>query len=1186
MKWTKQQKKVIDVRNKNVLVSAAAGSGKTAVLVERIISLITDEDNPINIDRLLVVTFTNAAAAQMRERIGKAIENQLLKTPDNINLQKQLTLLHTAHITTIHSFCLNVIRNYFYTIDLDPSFRMAEESEITLLKSDVISNILDRYYEEGSEEFLKFVESYSNSKSDIALEEIILKLYDFSISYPWPKEWIEEKEKVFSLNSVEELDQIGWIKDLVKYIKFIIDDLLAINNQIIDICQLPDGPSAYLLSILSDQDMLKELKKIDKYSDYYNALSNITFKRLSGKKEENVSKENKEKAKGLREQVKKALNDIVKQFYFQEPEEMIKDMLSVKEVMSVLFKITSDFIDEFALKKQEKNIIDFNDLEHLALEILIDKKDGLVRPTDAALELSEHFVEISIDEYQDSNLVQETILNSISKEREGKPNIFMVGDVKQSIYKFRLAMPELFMGKFNDYNIEDEIDGQENLYQRIDLDKNFRSRDIVLNCVNDIFKQIMRKDAGGIDYDINAFLKVGADYENTKKTANSIECLLVTTNDREIEGRMIAKKIQELVDPLDGLMILDDKSKEYRLAKYSDIVILLRTMKGWGDVFVDSLMQEGIPAYTETSTGYFQTLEIKTLTSLLQIIDNPRQDIALAAVLLSPIVGISTNDLARIKAFHKKDSLYNALLIFADESDEGQVKVVINKFLTMLNEFRYMVSYKPIAELIMEILDKTNYYHYVSVLPGGERRQGNIDLLISHAKRFGQGSNKGLFHFVRYIEKLKKYDVDFGEAAANGENDNTVRIMTIHKSKGLEFPIVFLSGAGKEFNMMDARDKILFHFENGVGPDYIDLDKRTKVATIIKKVIQNNITIENLGEELRVLYVALTRAKEQLIISGHIKDNDNVVGKDISFYDIISAKTYLDWIIPSLVNAGYMDSIKVMDSKEIYDEEKIKQLYNKIDKEIIKSIDKDLIYNEDYKKSIDSILNYKYPYDNLRKLAVKLSVSEIKRRSQSVEEDQSKVLVDNKENKDNKDNLDYIISDKSKSASNKGILYHKLIEKIDLLETTNDNLNQEIEKLINNNFITKEEVELLNLKYIENFINSKIAQRMRKAQKINKLYKERPFVIGVNANEIEKDIDTDEIVLVQGIIDCYFEESEELILVDYKSDYIQKGNEETLIQRYKIQMEYYKKALEQITNKKVKETIIYSMSLGKEVIIE
>lgn len=1276
MGWTEAQQKVIDTRNKNLLVSAAAGSGKTAVLVERIISMISEGDNPIDIDRLLVVTFTNAAAAEMRGRIGKAIDAKLEKEPDNSHLQRQIALLQSAQITTIHSFCLNVIRNYFHRIDLDPSFKIADESEITLMKSEVISELLERWYEEGREDFHEFVESYSYSKSDAPIEDLVLKLHSFAMSDPWPEKWITDKKLIFEIQSVSEMSESGWMKELLSYLNAVLEDLCKKNEKAIAICSEVGGPTAYLSALTSDRNLLLQLKSAASYEEYANTFLNLSFDRLSGKKEEGVEEHKKDQVKIIREEIKKGLKDIGAQFFFQPEEEMLKDLQAVGKMMKVLLELTLDFMEEFAKKKEEKSLIDFHDLEHFALKILVEEGEAGSVPSLAAVELSEQFEEILIDEYQDSNMVQETILKSISKEAFGRPNRFMVGDVKQSIYKFRLAMPEIFMEKYESYSCNSlKEDGQINLYQRIDLDKNFRSRKTVLEYVNRVFEQIMLRTVGGIEYDQAASLKYGELYEgiltcqveqnqagsvkcemdNMSRVMNDTEILLVTeeeqtgqessaalnsdgtdneiskrygiTSDKleeadeedaeeafytkkEIEARAIARRIKELTDPAKGMLVYDKKTNAYRPAIYSDIIILLRSMAGWSEVFVNTLMQEGISAYADTGTGYFQTLEIMTVLNMLRIIDNPRQDIPLAGILYSPIVGLTTTELAFIRASARNLSLYSALINYLEEGSEEALKGKVIAFVKILNEFRAMVSYKPIHELILFVLDQTGYYYYVSALPGGDRRKANIDRLIAQAVQFEKGSYSGLFHFIKYMEKLNKYEVDFGEAATQGEQDNTVRIMSIHKSKGLEFPIVFVSGLSKQFNTQDLRSNIVLHNELGIGPEYVDTKRRTKVPTLIKRVIQKKVQMENLGEELRVLYVAMTRAKEKLILTGYIDSEKEISSKKFSFYEIMSAKSYLDWVLPASMNhtcqirkekertifcSGEGINVSIVTKSELMKAELTKQIFMDKDKQDLLSISPEVIYDQNIKDAIKSKFNYEYPYQKEAELKIKMTVSELKKSGQFQDEEQSVMLYQHsdrtkaltlEEQEETAIIPDFIRRKESTLLStDRGTLYHKVLELIDLAKIdSREDLKQDLKRLVQNKRIKEDDLEKLNEDYIFEFACSDIAKRMKQAAISNKLYKEKQFVIGLKASELMHDVESSEIILIQGIIDVFFEEDGELVLLDYKSDYV--TNENQLVKRYKVQLDYYRKALEQMLHKKVKEMIIYSLTLSKEIRID
>ena len=1239
MMWTDAQQKVIDTRNKNLLVSAAAGSGKTAVLVERIISMISEGENPLDIDHLLVVTFTNAAAAQMRDRIGKALDKKLLGEPGNAHLQKQSSLLQSAHITTIHSFCLNIIRNYFHHIDLDPSFKMAEESEITLMKSDVIADVLEGWYEEGREDFHRLIESYSYSKSDIPIEDLVLSLYNFAMSNPWPKAWLGNIGRSFKLDTIEDMNKSPWMKELLAYVAVVILDLKEKIEAAIAVCNESDGPEAYLPALISDRKMLSGLMNIDSYEGYGTVLSDISYTRLSSKRQPDVAEHKKDRVKGLRNEMKKGIKDLTSSFFFQPIEDMLNDMQSVGEVMEVLSELTLDFMEAFAAKKEDKILIDFYDLEHFALGILIEEKEGEIIPSKAAMELSELFDEILIDEYQDSNLVQETILRAISREHIGESNRFMVGDVKQSIYKFRLAMPELFLEKYKTYGTYDkDEDGKINLSQRIDLDKNFRSRKTILDFVNVIFEQIMTEPIGGIHYDDAASLKYGELFEELmfkgeeklasdieERIARDVELILVTDEEpseddtlggnkesvrnnidnisgenpslfddeeemqyskKELEARAIAIRIKELIDPEKGLLLFDkDKDGNYthRPAKLKDIVILLRTMTGWSDVFVNTLMQEGIPAYADTGTGYFQTIEIMTILNMLRIIDNPRQDIPFTGVLYSKIGGLTTDELTHVRLMDKNETMYKACLIYAEEGSNEDLRDKVKTFLEMLHVLRGMVKYTSIHELIQQILDMTGYSYYVMAMPGGDRRKANIDMLISLAVGFTKGSYSSLFHFIRYVEKLQKYDVDYGEASISGEDENTVRIMSIHKSKGLEFPVVFVGGLSKQFNMQDQRSKILFDVDYGVGPDYIDLENRTKVQTLLKKVIQKKTQIDNLGEELRVLYVAMTRAKEKLIMTGYLKSVDDMnIQKDFSFFELMSVKSYLELVLPAMNNV-FTDYMKVslLNKSDIILEEIVKQKFLEQD---YKDIESEIIAgnrDEDIQKDIEKRLYFSYPYKSDSKLRVKLSVSELKKLGQFIDDEDSELL--------NYISDDRYIPDFIKgpgieiTGTDRGTLYHKVLELLKLSRVNSyEDLLRELEAMVSAGHIIGDDIGRLNTGNIFKYSQSDVAKRIVSAEAAGKLYKEKQFVIGLKASEVYPDQDdSHELILVQGIIDLFFEENGELVLLDYKSDIVKDENQ--LTSRYKVQLVYYKKALEQILDKRVKEMIIYSLYLGKEI---
>lgn len=1230
--WTSEQRKVIDLRERNLLVSAAAGSGKTAVLVERIITMITDEAAPIDIDQLLIVTFTNAAASQMRERISEAIEQKLSKEPENVHLQKQAILVHNAYITTIHSFCLRVIRNHFNRIDLDPSFRIGDEGELKLLRADVLEKILERHYEGKEEAFFRFVESYSTGKTDKDLEQMILQLYQFAMSYPWPKDWLNQCVTGYEVTDMEELQKASWYINMVNTITFTLQEMLEQINQLLDICMRADGPYMYETTLREEKAMLEKMTHVQDYVALFDCFSNISFGRLSSKKDENVSSNLREMVKKQRDGIKKTVSAISERYFYAPPLQILEDMQNCKESVAVLATLTAQFMDEYQKVKQDKNLVDYNDLEHYALQILVEKAENEWKPSEAAKEYQDIFTEIMIDEYQDSNLVQEMLLRSVSRECQQKYNIFMVGDVKQSIYKFRLARPELFMEKYNSYSLEDS------LLQRIDLDKNFRSREEVLSGTNFIFHQIMMDTIGGIDYNKECALYLGGSYkEPIKKRDYEAEVMIIDLDSsqsldeenkkslllenkdysaRELEAKAIAVRIKELINEDSGLKIMDKKTKEYRSVQYRDIVILLRTMAGWAETFTAILMAEGIATHTGSQTGYFSAIEVMTLLNLLRIIDNPLQDIPFAAVLSSPIVSVTGEELALIKGLYQEQSLFEGCRQYSLDGTTPKLKNKLMSFFEQIERFRKLAVYTPIHELIWIILDETNYARFVAAMPAGEQRKANLDMLMEKAIVFESTSYKGLFNFIRYIENLQKYDVDFGEAEIVNETDNTVRILSIHKSKGLEFPVVFVSGMGKTFNNQDARAKLIMHPDLGIGADYVDYELRVKAPTLIKKAIQKQIQMENLAEELRVLYVALTRAKEKLILTGAISKleskvtnwSQNLGHKEKLGYRAISeAGCYYEWVLPALmrhpdskeflklfdlgadftalpfsVEAKYF--VKLIGFDDLVKEEVVKQVLEEDVKEELRQGFGSKQDNEELLKSLQERLNFTYPYQALQNIHTKMTVSEIKKMGQNQEEDNQGIALIQEE-------IPvpllprFLAGEGELTGTDLGVAYHKVFQLLDLkhISKTQD-IPIQLEKMVEEQKLSKEARESIRLLLIEKFLQSGIGKRMIRAHKDGKLYRERPFVIGVEAKSIMESVESEEMVLVQGIIDAFFEEEGGIVLVDYKTDYVK--SEKELINRYRMQIDYYTKALEKITGQKVKERILYAVTLGKEIVIK
>lgn len=1209
--WTESQQKVIDYRNRNILVSAAAGSGKTAVLVERILHKITEDK--VDIDKLLIVTFTNAAAAEMRERIRDAIEARLEETPGDEHLERQFTLVHNAQITTIDSFCLYVIRNYFYKIDLEPNFRVADEGELALMRSDVMEKMLEKRYETAGEDFLDFVESYGGAKNDNAIRDMILKMYTYSQSYPWPREWLASCREVYAVQDVPELEQTSWMKQLLVSLQTVFNDCLRQMREVLQICEEPDGPYMYADAIKEDIRQLKLLGEAEDYTTLNDTIGSYVsaFPKLAAARKFEGSAEKKEFVQNVRNEMKKEVKDIRDKYFFKAPGEIAADLKRTAPAAEMLITLTEEFSERFSAEKQNKNLVDFSDMEHLALKILVDEEKK--EPTETADEFAALFDEIMIDEYQDSNYVQETLLRAVSRERFGQNNLFMVGDVKQSIYRFRLARPEIFMEKFDTYDTE------ESDCQRIDLCQNFRSRSEVLSGVNDIFYKIMCRNLGNVVYDENAALYPGASYPEGKDEKEfAMEVFVAEESEtkeferEELEAQMIAARIKAMQK--EGQSVTDKATGELRPAEYRDIVILLRSVSGMADTFVKVLTEEGIPAFTTSKTGYFSTVEIQTVLNVLRILDNPMQDIPLAAVLHSPIGGFSGEELARIRATSEKNTFYESILMYTSteeasedakpagrkqngELDEG-LKQRLVAFLDTLKEFRSRVPYTPVHELILQILEETGYLSYITALPAGEQKRANVQMLIEQAIHYENTSYKGLFHFVRYIEKLHKYDVDYGEADIVNENENAVRIMSIHKSKGLEFPIVFAAGMGKNFNMQDTRSRLILHPDLGIGMDYMDAKRRTKTPTLIKRALARQTDEENLGEELRVLYVALTRAKEKLVLTGCMKDAVEKLEEykrrankeaELSFLVRSGARSYFDWVLPALYSYGENVSVTICKDKDILAGQAKEAIDALLTKEQVKSLAKTA--DVESVEKVKERLSFCYPYEAEKDIKTKVSVSEIKHERMQFEEEEMDTVQWYMEDEKKEIIPDFIEKqDNVNRGALRGSAVHLFMqclpfEQAPLTEGRKQMcvwLKGELDNLKVAGRLDETMYELVRIPMIADFFSSNLAKRMTAAGYRGELFKEKAFVLGVPAGEIW-DCDSRELVLVQGIVDAFFYEDGEIIIMDYKTDSVEKP--EQLVLRYQAQLALYARALEEATGRKVREKIIYSFHLKTEIVV-
>lgn len=1218
--WTQQQQQVISLRDRNILVSAAAGSGKTAVLVERILSMVTDSAHPVDIDRLLVVTFTKAAAGEMRERIRDAIEKRVEQEPDNEHLLRQTTLIHNAQITTIHSFCQYVLRNHFHAIGLDPGFRVADEGELKLLKHDTAERVLEEAYAEGGEAFAAFSEQFATGRGDEEIIDWLLQIYHFSMSFPWPKRWLAQCKEAYREKSMEEFVKQPWILQIARQTDRLLADWETEISQAIRICRLEDGPYMYEDALTKDLSFLERLRSAETYMEYSERfLTQEKFARLSSKKDEAVSDGKRNEVKAIRTRVKEGIEKLRLQYYYADVEQMKRDMEECEETMGVLLGLAETFIDHFAAQKREKNLVDFNDLEHMALEILLEGEGEEARPSEIAREFSSQYEEILIDEYQDSNLVQEYLLNSISKAWQGTYNVFMVGDVKQSIYRFRLARPELFMEKHASYTLGDSD------HQRIELHKNFRSQEQVLLGVNFLFGQIMTRDLGNIEYDREAALYAGASFpKREREDFLKTEVLLLdlgsdqelveesAENERELEARLVAEQIRRIVGKE---LVLDKKTGEYRPAEYRDIVILLRTVSGWAESFAAALKDLSIPAYTGSQSGYFSTLEVQTILSLLRVLDNPRQDIALTAVLRSPICGLEDAELARIRCDYPELSFYDGCRAYAESGEEGRLREKLKSFFEALERYRSLVPYTAMHDLLSILLEETGYGSYAASMPGGSQRKANLDMLMEKAMAYESTSYRGLFNFIRYIEQLQKYDVDFGEASVLGEEEDTVRIMSIHKSKGLEYPIVFVSGLAKSFNKQDSRSKLALHADLGIGCDWTDPKLRLKCPTLLKKMIQRQTADENLGEELRILYVAATRAKEKLILTGASKKLSKLLEKWImisnarepkfSYSTLAQASSYLDWIMPALLRSrdgqAFLEKLgeagrdlpdlewkeakfdlHLVNLDALAGTEAIHQTQGMKGLREWLSWNPKKVFDQEIRRKIRSALETVYAHENGMDIPGAMSVSELKKQGQHQEGGEVEELY--REPAVVPLLPKFRSSEKAKIGAAVGTLYHKFLEHLDYERTENlEQLKEQLEQMVEKQRFLKEDAQVIQLSRIQRFLSSSIGQRMKAAAARGELYREKTFVIGIPANRIRPEWDEKETVMVQGIIDAYFYENGKIILVDYKTDRIPEGGEPALMEKYRIQLQCYADALEQLTGTSVAEQYLYLFSVHKEL---
>ena len=1383
VRWTPEQEQAITARGTDLLVAAAAGSGKTAVLVERVIRRLTDPGDPIDVDELLVVTFTEAAAAEMRERIGAAIEAALAKDPDNERLLRQLALLGRAAISTLHSFCLSLVRQYFYRLGIDPSVSVMGEHEALLLRHEVLDDLFARRFDEEEDgPFHALVDRYGGGRGDEGLRQLVLAVYDYMQSLPWPEAWLEESLARFDVPEGAALEDLPWWPPLRRKVRL---DLERAADSLADaarLTRLPGGPVAYADVLAAEEAAVRRAARAETYDDLAAAVKGIAFGRLprAGK---DVDEKLKEKVQNLRDGAKKAVRGVLERYFGRTAAEWLGDLRVVAPHLRTLGQVVTEFAAEFRAAKAAQSAVDFNDLERFALQLLRDPASTPERlvPSDVARDLRARYKEVLVDEYQDINGVQDAILTLVSRDgEEGPPNRFMVGDVKQSIYRFRHADPSLFMAKYAAYRPWSGAPDPAASGARIVLGANFRSRLGVVDAVNFLFRQIMTPEAGEIAYDKEAELVYRAGYPplpavpgpsgdtgqpaevpaaapapvppeasadapagtsgetaaepagatgaasgagasgdtpagtpsgpaahvpagfpaeppvelhlldreepaeseeaaegategNTTddgtgdgRNSNSLAEELADLTAMEREARLIARRIREMVDGTPGeppLQVWDRKLQTYRRVRYRDIVVLLRATTGRANTFVEVLGQAGIPAYAQMATGYFSATEVEVILSLLQILDNPRQDIPLAAVLHSPIVGLSAADLARIRLADPRGSFYDALVAAArsaagtrdaDATAEGAgtgmaeaaaaaapdvtpsqpdgLAEVLSRFLAALDCWRTLARRRPLSQVIWQILQETRYLHYVGGMPGGAQRQANLLALYERARQFDQFARQGLFRFLRFIERMRAESQDMGTAPALGEAEDVVRVMTIHKSKGLEFPVVFVAGLGRKLDERDLSGDLLLERGLGFGPMLVDPESRVKYPTIAHHAVREATRLASLAEELRVLYVALTRARERLVLVGSVAKlraacqqwsrAAAVAGWPLPESLLLSARTYLDWIGPAVIRhaagaplrrlagpaldaAAGLDAAVAGDPSRwqvtVWDPKAQEQL---VDLAGVPGAREQLDWAriaaaEPLDRPLDPALGdalrarfaWRYPYEPVVRRFGKLSVTELKGHFDPDAEAPGERLVVGEEDGEpigsGLSSRPRFLQEERKglSPTERGTAAHLVLQHLDLTRPLDAaGVGAQLSELVAGKLLTPQQAAAVDAEAIAAFFASPLGRRIR--ERPDRVRREVSFTLAVPAAEVYPDLSaavaSSDVVIVQGMIDLLLEEDDGFVLVDYKTD---RREPEQAALRYGTQIRLYRRAVEEILGRPVKEAYLHFLASHRSLLV-
>ncbi|MBQ6362237.1 MAG: helicase-exonuclease AddAB subunit AddA [Lachnospiraceae bacterium] len=1187
--WTEEQKKVIYTRDRDILVSAAAGSGKTAVLVERIVQRITDPSDPVSVTSLLVVTFTRAAAAEMKERLNDALAKRMEKDPENPLLAKQAALLPQAQICTIDSFCQWLVKQYFFLLDIDPDFRIADQGEDLLLKEDCLDRALSEAYEKNDNDFRQLMDCMSKDMNDRAVRDMILDIFDTCESMPWPERTLEALMQEYD-GSVRDLAGQSWFLSWGQSTRIgLMSFADSLKMAAAESSEYPELEK-YTDMFLSDLGMVNDILASESFGEMYEKLAHLSFARKPGiRKLGNTDPAVKEKLSAWRDAVKDGLKAL---FPGGSGDIRLEAELAARTdpVRREIIGLTLRFGEIYAAEKRKRDLATFSDIEHLALRLLWRWEEDELVPTELQQELKGLFREVMTDEYQDSNLVQEEILRAFGKNGGPGADRFMVGDVKQSIYRFRMARPEIFMEKYRTYSPDQDAGSG----YRIDLGKNFRSRNSVLAGVNHIFSQVMTEELGGIPYDDAACLKYGAGYELEDPETELLICDHSPggTEGIEAEAGMIADKIRELMDPAAGLKLWDAKENRERPVCYRDIVILVRSAESMAEPLRRVLMSRGIPAHAQENKGYFSAPEVQILLSFLKIIDDPLQDIPLAAVLLSPIGGFTKEELASMCAGVPAGYLFDKLAAAAQDG-RGTEKFIA--FRDMLTEYRRLSAIRPIHEILIRLLDETGYLYVLAAEPGGAVRKANVEMLIEKAASFEETSYRGIFRFLRYIERLHDYKVDEGEASALSENEDLVRITTIHKSKGMEYPVVFVAGTGRSFNLQDAQASMLLHQDRGIACDLIDPKRRTKTPLLYKKLTAEQIKKESREEELRILYVAMTRAKEKLILTANTDDLEKKQ-KAFTLQGIPpvrqagKANSYLAWLLMTMEGSPIRMTVKEADEEAAMggydaalaglraDRWRIAAEAGTADRAIL--------------EKLESLITFAYPFaDTVYQKGV-ASVSELKKAAAQKAETEPAGWQKAGETDLAPDGSGTYPA----SGAARGTAYHLAMRWLSPEECKDaEAVHAGLERLVREDRLSQEEMEMIAPGKISRFYASRLGRIAAEASASGKLYCEKQFISRLplsayrqirETGQYEKAHEEGEWMILQGITDAYAVTEDGIILWDYKTDSVPgTGGEQKLMELYGIQMKLYAEALSAALGKPVREVYLYSFALEKAIVV-